>query len=242
MVLMVLMVGCAGGDPTASARHGSVRPRPSIVPWNSAPPSYPPYVQPTAPPAPTGMASCDVSALRIGTTGHQGAMGSLIGSLDVVNSDEVPCLLRGPVTVTFRNAHGDKALTASAIGTTPNFPGWAALGTARIQWEGFWCDRRDPLVTVEVLVPGAPSPLRASHEPVFGGGACESGMIPGGLTVWPLGPTPTPPPTPPPPIFSARIDAPKQIRAGETLDYLVTLTNVSTRVIPLDPCPNYAQG
>jgi hypothetical protein len=48
---------------------------------------------------------------------------------------------------------------------------------------------------------------------------------------------------PPSPLahLQIHVDAPAEVRAGETLRYTVTLTNPTPRDIPLSECPNYRE-
>jgi len=50
-----------------------------------------------------------------------------------------------------------------------------------------------------------------------------------------------PPPDPPASPLIARVDAPSTMRAGETLDYTVTLTNPTDTAYSLQPCPAYTE-
>jgi hypothetical protein len=65
------------------------------------------------------------------------------------------------------------------------------------------------------------------------------------MSTFGLRPAPPRPPTPPPAAvgtLTATIAAPATIRAGDTLDYVITLANPTSVTVRLSPCPGYTQG
>jgi hypothetical protein len=67
--------------------------------------------------------------------------------------------------------------------------------------------------------------------------------MPTRVSTGPVRPWPTPQPAvaAPPDALGARIEAPAIATAGETLRYVVRLTNLTTESMSLDPCPSYVE-
>ncbi|MFN2521370.1 MAG: hypothetical protein ABR525_10035 [Candidatus Limnocylindria bacterium] len=173
-------------------------------------------------------------------------MGGVAGVMYVVNDGAPGCLVHGPFTLEFLDAHGAVALQATAFDvdqgrdqSDESRPGWARAGRVVVHWNGFWCERARPLVEARVIYDGRI--FTAAYGPWSGGSACGTAAVSGQLAVTPFGPAPTPAPTPQPAVLRARIEAPDRARAGETLAYRVTLTNVSAETFSLDPCPFYVE-
>jgi hypothetical protein len=109
-----------------------------------------------------------------------------------------------------------------------------------IQWQAFWCHPEDPIVAISVTFEGVT--FTAQERPFTGGHVCSVQPPPeGGATVMPLGSRPTPLPTAKPLPLRATISAPASVRAGETLAYVVTITNASATAVALQPCPFYRE-
>ena len=171
-------------------------------------------------------------------------MGSLVGVVFLDNVSAAPCLIDGSFTARFLTRSGTVAVNTT-VGPpppeeyAPQTPGWAVAGRARIQWQGFWCRRDDPIVAIELIYDGVV--LRADEPPISGGGACDSPGQVGAVSVWPLGAQPTPQPTPTPTALRSTITAPARVVAGTTLTYSVDIANTSNDDIRLEPCPNYSE-
>ena len=196
---------------------------------------------PTHPPVPTGVRGCAAHELRLEAGPYQGAGGSVVGGLHLVNLSPEPCLIAGTFTLRFVTKSGMVALSASpgAVpldGRSQNAPGWAVAGRAAIGWSAFWCRRDDPIVEARVDYAGAT--LTTPHGPWAGGRACDTSSA-GALAAWPLGPVATTAPSPAPPALRPHIDAPASAASGEVLTFTVTLTNHSAHEVRLSPCPYY---
>ena len=243
--LSLLLAAC-GDHVSRAASAGQPTPSPgaSVVPWVSTAPLSYVYAPATAAPIPSAIPRCDPSVLRLDPGDYQGAMGSWAGVLYLETTTSTPCLVEGPFQARFITQSGQLAL---AVDVTPLpvaqssslTPGWALAGRAQIQWQAFWCDSADPIVSIEIAYAG--TVYRASQRPFTGGTACDFATTRGKASVWPFGPAPTPMPSPPPPSLRARIEAPLRARAGDALEYRVILKNVSKENVLLDPCPSYLQ-
>jgi hypothetical protein len=141
------------------------------------------------------------------------------------------------------------ALGHEIVRSKPSAPGafrdWAVAGEIQVQWLlSNWCEPRVPVGAIVVMLPGDPTPIVAHLDPPMGVGArCNSADVPKGATTMSVGPRPTPMPaaTQAPATLAAHIDAPSTAFAGETLRYLLRLTNLTSGPLVLDPCPSYLE-
>ena len=170
-------------------------------------------------------------------------MGHTYG-LVFLTHDGSPCLISGDVTLRFFDDRGALRLSAtSAVPYERSEPGWAMVGRAQIAWDGDWCDADHPIVAVEVTYDRAT--YRAALSPWTRSWGCDPAGVgasrPGSAGVRPIAPETTPTPRlVPPPMLDTALSAPARARAGDTLKFVVTLTNSNTDAMRFDPCPNYA--
>jgi hypothetical protein len=155
-----------------------------------------------------------------------------------------PCLLHGLVELRFIDTVGHEI-----VRTQPSAPGtlrdWAMVGDAQVQWQlNNWCDPRVDVGSVVVALLDDPTPVVADLDPPMRVGArCDSPDSQRGATTISVAPWPTAAPAviSPRATLTAHIEAPATAIAGETLRYLVTLTNVTGETLALDPCPSYIE-
>lgn len=207
------------------------------------PASFAPAPTATPEPIPTGVRPCRGADLQARHEWGQGAGGWWSGNLLLTaRADE--CLVHGLVELRFLDSLGQEI-----VRSTPSTPGafrdWAVVGEAQVQWLlSNWCEPRASVGAIAVVLPGDPMPVVARLDPPMGVGArCNSADVPKSATTVSVGPRPTlePVATPPPATLAARIDAPSTTIAGETLRYVVTLTNLTSGALVLDPCPSYLE-
>jgi hypothetical protein len=217
---------------------------PTPIPWISAPASFGPRPTPTVEPIPTGVRACRAADLLARHEGAQGAGGWWTGTLLLTPRAE-QCLIHGLVELRFLDPLGHEI-----VRSTPSAPGafrdWAVVGEAQVQWLlSNWCEPRPSVGAILVMLPGDPTPVVARLDPPMGVGArCNSADGVKGATTMSVGPRPTPEPitSPPPARLAARIDTPPATVAGDTLRYIVTLTNLTSATFALDPCPSYIES
>jgi len=246
-ILSLVLAGCGDHVGTAlSGGPGSATSAPiparTVVPWISAPASFAPVPTATLEPIPT-MRACRAADLQAEYEGGQSAGPWSTGSL-LIAARVDPCLIRGLLELRFLDPVGHEL-----VRTTPPRPGafrdWAVAGEVQVQWLlSNWCEPRVPVGAIVVLLPGDPTPIVVRFDPPIGVGArCTSVEAPKGATTMWVGPRPTlePAPTRTPARLAAQIDAPSTTIAGETLRYTVTLTNLTSGVLVMDPCPSYLE-
>lgn len=240
-MLVLLVVAC--GEHAGSALSGGAGPTATPVPWIAAPASFPPVPTVTPEPIPTSTRLCRSAELTATHDGAQGAGGWWTGALRLTTRDDL-CLIHGPVELRFFDTAGQE-IVRSGQSAPGAFRNWAVLGEAQVSWLlSNWCEPRVAVASIAAVLPGDPTPVVADLTPPMGVGArCNSPEGPKGATTMWVRPWPTPIPmaTATPPTLGARIDAPATALAGETLSYLVTLTNLTTGVLTLEPCPSYLE-
>jgi hypothetical protein len=192
-------------------------------------------------PIPTDVRACKAADLSAEHQGAQGAGGWWSGAL-LLTARADRCVVHGLVELRFLDALGHEIVRSK-----PSAPGafrdWAVAGEIQVQWLlSNWCEPRVPVGAIVVMLPGDPTPIVAHLDPPMGVGArCNSADVPKGATTMSVGPRPTPMPaaTQAPATLAAHIDAPSTAFAGEGLRYLLTLTNLTSGALVLDPCPSY---
>jgi hypothetical protein len=197
----------------------------------------------TPEPIPTGVRLCRATDLSAQHQGAQGAGGSWSGAL-VLTARADRCLVQGLVELRFLDPLGQEIVFSK-----PSAPGafrdWAVAGEIQVQWLlSNWCEPQVSVGAIAVMLPGDPQPVVARLDPPMRVGArCDRIDGPKGATTMSVGPRPTPIPaaTQTPTRLAAHIDAPPTTVAGETLRYVVTLTNLTSTALELDPCPSYLE-
>jgi hypothetical protein len=247
-ILVFVLAAC--GDHVGTALSGgpgkaTTTPIPTStpIPWISAAASFAPVPTAMPEPIPTGMRACRAVDLLAQHQGAQGGGGWWSGNL-LLTARADQCLIHGLVELRFLDPLGREV-----VRTTPPRPGafrdWAVAGEVQVQWLlSNWCEPRVSVGAIAVVLPSDPTPIVARLDPPMGVGArCNSADAPKGATTMWVGPQPTPEPvaTPSPATLAARIDAPSTAIAGEALRYVVTLTNLTSGVLVLSPCPSYLE-
>ena len=245
-ILSLVLAAC--GDHVGTALSGGPSeatsapiPASTPIPWISAAASFAPVPTATPEPIPTGMRACRAVDLLAQHEWAQGSSGWWSGNLLLTSSAD-ECLIRGLVELRFLDPLGHEV-----VRSTPSRPrafrDWAVVGEVHVQWLlSNWCEPPVSVGAIAVLLPGDPTPVVARLDPPMGFGArCNSADVPKTVTIVSVGPQPTlePVASPSPATLAAHIDAPSTAIAGEALRYVVTLTNLTSRAVVLDPCPSY---
>lgn len=197
----------------------------------------------TPEPMPKNVAACRAADLSAEHAGAQGAGGWWTGGLRLMSKSR-PCLLYGYVELRFRDFAGREMARSvpSAAGAQRD---WAVLGEAQVLWTwGNWCTPNIAVASIVAMLPSDPTPIIARIDPpMLVGARCYDAGTLTSVSTGPVRPWPTPMPmlTAPPAILAARIDAPAVAIAGARLRYVLTLTNLTTEIVALDPCPSYLE-
>ncbi len=193
---------------------------------------------------PTNVAACRAVDLVAGHVDAQAGAGWWGGGVRLTAHGQ-RCLLRGPVGLRFIDTAGREIVRSvpTAAGTERD---WAVLGEARVDWGwGNWCVPGLTLGSIVVVLPDDPTPIVARIDPSLPVGArCSVPNAPTIVSAGPVRPWPVPvvSVTAPPASLAVRIDAPNAVLAGDTLHYVVTLTNLTSGTHALDPCPSYIES
>jgi hypothetical protein len=100
------------------------------------------------------------------------------------------------------------------------------------------------VVSIIATLPNDPTPIVARIDPpMLVGARCYDAGTPTSVSTGPVRPWPTPLPilTASPASLAARMHVPSVAIAGEVLLYVVTLMNLTTEFVSLDPCPSYLE-
>ena len=197
----------------------------------------------TPEPMPKNVAACRAADLSADHAGAQGAGGWWTGGLRLVSKGP-RCLLYGYVQLRFRDSAGREMAQG-----VPSAPGaqrdWAVLGEAQVAWTwGNWCTPNVAVASIVATLPSDPTPIVARVDPpMLVGARCYDASTATSVSTGPVRPWPTPLPmlTAPPASLAARIDLPAVAIAGQKLRYVLTLTNLTTEIVTLDPCPSYLE-
>lgn len=243
LAVLALLFAVACGDHVSSAGAPGSGATPTPIPWIALPASFAPVPDLTPEPMPTNVAACravDLSAVHVEAQAGAGWWG---GGVRLV-THERRCLLHGYVELRFMDTATQEIVrTVPSAASVPR--DWAVLGEAQVDWAwGNWCTPGLKLGSIVAILPGDSTPIVASIDPPMAVGArCSVPNAPAIVSAGPIRslPTPTVLVTAPPPSLAARIDAPSVTVAGETLRYVVTLMNLTTDVVALDPCPSYLE-
>lgn len=197
----------------------------------------------TAERMPKSVPACRAKDLTAEHRGAQGAGGWWTGGVSLTTHG-ARCLLIGFVELRFIDAAG-REMVRSVPAQVSGERDWAVLGEAQVLWWwGNWCRKEIAVGSIIALLPNDPTPIVARVDPPMSiGPRCDNPSGGTTLSTGPVRPWPTQEPivTTPPASLAARIDAPPVAIAGETLRYVVTLTNLTPDAVSLDPCPSYIE-
>lgn len=266
--ILIVIGGCSSSVSQASSKPGpgtasavaaptqNTAPSADIVPWSSETPQ--PFITP-APTEPPDAAACRVDQVSAGVAGWQGATGSMAGGFLIWNTSQEPCRLAGRPSIAIRDASGQElAVTNVPAPEPPVLPivlpakqpapvlfeeAPAGLAQVTIQWFN-WCgaDPAEPMSLAITLPEGG-----VLQAPVVMGGVprCDEASTGSSLSVAAFdaapGPSPSDPPAVPAEALEVSLEVPDQATAGQTLHYVVVLTNPTTSPIDLRPCPAYME-
>jgi hypothetical protein len=242
LLTIVLSVGC-GDHATVAGAPGSTA-TPSPIPWISAPASFVPLATLTPEPMPTNVAACRAIDVVVSHVDAQPGLGWWGGGVRLMASGR-RCLLHGYVELRFMDTAG-REIVRSVPAAATDHRDWAVLGEAQVDWAwGNWCTAGLQLGSIVAILPGDPTPIIGRIDPPMAVGARCS--VPNGPTIVSAGevrpwPVPDVTVTARPAALSARIDAPSVAVAGEPLRFVVTLTNLTSGTLALDPCPSYIES
>jgi hypothetical protein len=191
---------------------------------------------------PTGVPECaqtDVAAIAFR---GQGGGGWWVRGVVLGNRGGTPCIVSGPLGVSYLDAGGATIATASLSATTWSAPGWAVLdassppvddhvsrpGQGRIILQSYGdCAHRE-LHAIAVAFAGSTGTVRVAVDPQPVGGRCDVAGQQLGVSSSPIESTdPVAFPVPSPPPLALSIAAPSVAFAGETLSYMVRIRNIS---------------
>jgi hypothetical protein len=240
LLLLCLVTAQACGEHVDSTLSAAVTASP--IPWTSAPPRSWPVATLASQPMPKQMRSCRAEDVVAEQLIGQGAGGRWTGGLRLLAAG-APCLVWGYVDVRFKDGAGVQIARAAEARATVS-QDWALLGEARVfWWVSNWCARDMRVASIEAVLPSDRVPIVIPVDPPMTvGGRCDAPGSPHVFSVAPIEPTPTSVPTiaaPPVTNLGARISVRSTVTAGTRLRYVVTLTNLTTSVVSLDPCPSY---
>lgn len=252
-----LMVHRGAAPPVATPSSSS-----NVVPWLDSPAQEPS-------PTPTsihGIARCAASALSgsfLTTLEGAGNDANVLAFVDVGNR---PCYIQGRPQVRLVTSDGRK-LSPSDPGAGTFFPDEGPIpvrlepgttspdrgtqikpGQAELAIEWFDCDLRDRITQVLISIGGGTVTVRIDPDSIVRSG--QAGCTPDRRTTPPLtmvnnfqAQRPGSEGSSDFAILSATIDAPKEVRPGTRLRYLVTLTNTGQIAVVFNGslCPTYRE-
>jgi hypothetical protein len=235
---LLLFAGCSALAPLITQTN--------TVPWVAATPE--PESSPSAEAIPAGTRPCDLSQLTI-SAAMTGASGTVGGDLTVslAPTTDRPCLLSGPpASVTIEKADTGQPLTTryrpfarpspgepSGRDAAPVLLEPGTTAATLVIWSN-WCGPLDDVRFV-VRMTRDPTAPRAITNAIGQLPRCDDGSasstIEGYAFVVPSHQA----------VVDVTIDAPGTVASGGTLDYTVTLSNVDSVPLALDPCPAYTE-
>jgi hypothetical protein len=252
LLLFVLLVRPPARPAVGSGSPSSPNDVPlpaGVIPWSEATPEPVETVRP-----PTIGETCTPDQLAAIALPPQGAGGSTVGAVGLVNVGRQACQLAGFPSLELVDAAGRTVVAAAehlstgpGDGTpvslrpeTPNPDGYVDEARVAYVWSN-WCGEAKPGVAEIVLgLPSGRSLLRIPTDPL-GPPRCD---IPDGATSLSVGAfefVDSPPPAQADTGLQMRLDPPATAVAGERLRYEVVLTNSSRTPVAFATCPGFEQ-
>ena len=240
-VWLVTHVGSRPSPVVPAAGPSAPAPQ-ADVPWVARPRTMQRPVLPTVPPPPADARPCRSSDLRVDRAGSNGATGTTLTGFEFVNTSSTTCALTGyPSVVATLARHQPVAARQETFFASQNAGGniapgegaYSTLFTARD------CDAR-------YSVPGKFPELVYDHA-IFRllGGDKEVAVrldVLCGLGTSTFSVRQALPPPLPEQTLAVQVQLSSTAHPGETLRYVVALTNPSDAPISLDPCPDYIES
>jgi hypothetical protein len=261
ILLGILTLAIAACEPTVEPQRPSPSPAGrSPIPWiaASAVATPQPTLTPRTRPRPTAIASCAAGDLAPAFLGGQGAGGWITRTFVIGNRSASRCIIDGPIRAAYLDAGGAEIVAAAVQGQqgAAMNQSWAVLepstaptpdaarrdGQADLTLASYGdCGTAPPLYEVALTFAAPTGTVRIPMLPARVGGRCDGPDLRVSLGIaFPLEAFPRE--TLPPPRLQASIAVPSQIRAGESLRYIVRLRNVSSETYVWDEaCPLYQE-
>lgn len=242
----VLVAGIAVATALTPGGHSSSAPAVSgssdLVPWVDRPASPPPFPATPTPPPPAYPA-CAAGQLQARITGGGAAAGNDIEEISLTNISAANCTLSG---------YAQHAVGVREDGTRQTLPTGPAITTmfdSRYAWPANLRPGQSAGVGIATTSTcGLPKEtnFQALELTLAGGGTLHiAGDFAYYCTVAITGmgaPTPSAPDPQAYPGVIASSTMPAVVTAGETVTYVVTLTNTTSRDVALGPCPVYTES
>ena len=194
---------------------------------------------------PTTAPPCGPAQLRVSRGRTGAATGNLLQELVFTNTGTKPCLLRGYPSITAETPAGERRVLHPRLGTffgrlvpsdlLPAGHVFLDFGTSAC---GCRCEGGQG-VRYRNLVFTLPQGGELDGGRVWLTNGCFLDMSAFGLPERLSQPQPEPGT---PGTLRASVRLPDIVRAGATLQYVVTLTNPTPMTVPLSPCPSYTEA
>jgi hypothetical protein len=216
-------------------------------------------------PAPKAVRPCGVGDLYAVSNGGNGATGHVIYSIALANHSSTPCAVTGFPGLKLIDNQGlvvPLEVVDEAGGVMGTGNGQIASGVlqanqlapvahqggayAYVEFEWYFCGRTPPAISaVDLSLPGS---SRSVRVPLLNEGGpsipsrCDDPSMGKRLLLGPIQPPAADQVVTASPQWQVALIAPTQMAAGTTVDYTVTLTNISNSPIVFDTCPTYDEG
>jgi len=216
-------------------------------------------------PAPKTVRSCGVNDLYAVANGASGATGHILYSIALANHSATACAVQGFPDLSLISKQGTALPLQESndpggivgnggrdipIGVLqPNQPApvpHQGGPNAYVLFEWYYCGGTPPdIVAVDLTIPSSARSVRVpllNEGLAWGPSRCDDPSQGRRLLVGPIQPPAADQVVTQAPQWRAGMHAPDQFVAGKTVDYTVTLTNISGAPIIFDTCPTYDEG
>jgi hypothetical protein len=216
-------------------------------------------------PPPTIVRSCGINDLYAVSNGSNGATGHIVYSISLANHSATPCTIGGFPTLSLLSGtgavialqesddpggivgNGGRDIPSGVLPANQSRPVPHDGGPyAYLVFEWYYCGGTPPApVSVNLALPGSRMSMRVpllNEGLASGPSRCDDPSLGHQLL---LGPIQAPSAEQFPvqaPQWQATMQLPDQIIAGKTVDFTVTLTNISGAPFVFDTCPAYDEG
>jgi hypothetical protein len=212
-------------------------------------------------PAPVTPPTCRLADLYVGSLGGNGAGGHIISAIGITNHGTTACSLLGFPGFSLVTSQGSTVRLpeqqASGGWAAPSPPqlvilhpnqtapvSHTAFDGAIFDFEWYYCDGTTPPVTAaDITLPGVAGVRRVTFGGVDTGSRCDTPAQGRMLLIGAIeGTNPESIAVTPPALRVTLAGVPSTLVAGQTLRYIVTITNDSGTALSFDTCPDYDEG